>query len=128
LLFIGGGRAFYDLPQDLWSLDMSLGQGSWSQVQPAGGAPDAAVDACWAWDSDESALIAVGGQGYYELVEDAQQVSFATSAAGIWSLLASGPASRIGCSAAYVPSPAAVYVTGGLTYYDLLADLWSYGP
>ena len=126
LLF--GGQGAWELYGDVWELDLSVADGSWTPLSPYGGPPAPRTEHVAGWDADGERMIVFGGQGRYELFDDVWALEFASDPAGEWvELLPAGPGPdpRMMASAALDPAGPTLYLGGGQGFYELYADLWA---
>ena len=125
-LLLFGGQTWYGLDGGVYALDLSVADGSWSLLAPAGPAPAPRTGHVAALDAAGDRLLVVGGQGFHEVYGDVVALDFASDPDGTWSALSpTGPApgARVGASAAWDEATGTLYVGGGLGFHELYEDL-----
>ncbi len=127
-LFIGGGRAASDAPQDLNVWHAAAGPaGSWTSLDPTQGPPDGGAAPSWAWDPIAERLLQVGGRVPNDLLLEPQSVSFIDGLPGDWLGLApSGPVPppQTAASLVFDADGYAIWLIGGTTHHDLIDGMW----
>ncbi len=125
-LLLVGGRGFHDLYDDVWELDLSSVDGTWTELAPLGDLLEPRLGHSLHYDSDGDRLILFGGQGFHDLYGAVWTLSFGTTADGVWEELASGgaaPDPRVACGAAWDDDEQRLFVGGGRAAHDVPSDL-----
>ncbi len=127
-LFVGGGRAFHDAPEDLFVWHGNAGPaGSWTPLEPALGVPDGVAAAGWAWDPVAERLLQIGGRAPHDLLLEPQSVGFLEGLPGDWvglSPAGSPPPAHTAGSLVFDPDGYALYGIGGTRHHGLVEGIW----
>jgi hypothetical protein len=127
-LFVGGGRAGSDVPEDLnvWHAQAGPG-GTWTSLDPDMGPPDGGAAPGWAWDPLAERLLAVGGRVPNDLLLEPQSVSFLEGLPGDWLGLAPAgtpPPEMTASAVVFDTDGYGLWIVGGTTWHGLIDGIW----
>jgi len=122
-----GGRTDVTYYNDIWSLDLTPGSETWTQLSPSGTPPSARTSAQMIIDPINNRMIMFGGSTSSSGFNETWSLDLT---ALTWSLLTpSGttPAARFAYGAIYEPNGHRMIIFGGVNWgYPMMNDVWSF--
>ncbi len=130
-ILFGGNVNGFQTGNDVWALDLSTSNATWTQLTPTGGTPPTRVAHTAVYDPDNDRMVVFGGgTGVAPGVNSSTaiwELSFASSAQGVWTERspASPPAAREFTASVFDVPNRRMVIFGGMTTGTQFDDVWS---